>query len=38
LNSVDELIADFEKIYKRRVLPEDTVTVIYFSEVHDDLQ
>ena len=37
LNSVDELIADFEKIYKRRVLPEDTVTVIYFSEVHDDL-
>ena len=37
INSVPELIADFEKIYKRRVTPEDTVTVIYFSEVHEDL-
>ena len=37
INSVDELVEDFEKIYKRRILKEDTVTVIYFSEVHDDL-
>ena len=37
INSVDELVADFEKIYKRRILKEDTVTVIYFSEVHEDL-
>ena len=37
INSVAELIADFEKIYKRRILPEDVVTAIYFSEVHEDL-
>ena len=37
INSREELIADFERIYKRRVLMEDTVTVIYFSEVHEDL-
>ena len=37
INSVDELVEDFEKIYKRRILKEDTVTVIYFSEVHEDL-
>ncbi|RGS72658.1 RNA-binding protein [Mitsuokella sp. AF33-22] len=37
INSREELIADFERIYKRRILMEDTVTVIYFSEVHDDL-
>ena len=37
INSVEELVADFEKIYKRRVTKEDTVTVIYFSEVHEDL-
>ena len=35
IGSTDELIADFEKIYKRRILPEDTVTVIYFTEVHE---
>lgn len=35
INSREELIADFEKIYKRRILPEDTVTVIYFTEVVD---
>ena len=28
---------DFEKIYNRRILMEDTVTVIYFTEVHEDL-
>ena len=33
INSREELIADFERIYKRRILPEDTVTVIYFSEI-----
>ena len=37
INSREELIADFERIYKRRILMEDTVTVIYFSEVHNDL-
>ena len=37
INSKEELVADFEKIYKRRILMEDTVTVIYFTEVHDDL-
>ena len=29
----EDLIADFERIYKRRILMEDTVTVIYFTEV-----
>ena len=33
INSKEELIKDFEMIYKRRTLPEDTVTVIYFTEV-----
>ena len=33
INSREELIADFERIYKRRILMEDTVTVIYFTEV-----
>ena len=33
IGSKEELIADFEKIYKRRILMEDTVTVIYFTEV-----
>ena len=33
INSHEELIADFERIYKRRILMEDTVTVIYFTEV-----
>jgi hypothetical protein len=37
INSQEELVADFEKIYKRRILMEDTVTVIYFTEVHEDL-
>ena len=37
INSREELIADFERIYKRRILMEDTVTVIYFSEVHNCL-
>ncbi len=33
ISTREELIADFERIYKRRILMEDTVTVIYFSEV-----
>ena len=33
INTVEALIADFEQIYQRRILPEDTVTVIYFTEV-----
>ena len=33
INSREDLIADFEKIYNRRISPEDTVTVIYFTEV-----
>ncbi len=33
INSREELIADFERIYNRRILMEDTVTVIYFTEV-----
>jgi len=37
INSVEELVADFEKIYNRRILLEDTVTVIYFTEIHEDL-
>lgn len=37
INSAEELLADFEKIYKRRIFMEDTVTVIYFTEVHEDL-
>lgn len=37
ITSTDELRADFEKIYQRRILMEDTVTVIYFTEVHEDL-
>jgi len=37
INSREELIKDFENIYNRRILPEDTVTVIYFTEVHEDL-
>lgn len=33
ISTKEALIADFEKIYNRRIMPEDTVTVIYFSEV-----
>ena len=33
INSREELIADFEQIYKKRITMEDTVTVIYFTEV-----
>ena len=36
INSKEELIKDFETIYRRRTLPEDTVTVIYFSEILQD--
>lgn len=35
LNSREDLIADFEQIYKKRITMEDTVTVIYFSEVFE---
>jgi hypothetical protein len=37
INSKEELVKDFEHIYQRRILMEDTVTVIYFTEVHEDL-
>ena len=33
ISSREALIADFERIYKRRILPDDTVTVIYFTEI-----
>ena len=33
ISTREALIADFERIYKRRILMEDTVTVIYFTEV-----
>ena len=33
INSREELIADFERIYKKRISMDDTVTVIYFTEV-----
>ena len=33
IHSRDELIADFERIYKKRITMNDTVTVIYFTEV-----
>jgi hypothetical protein len=35
INSREGLIEDFEQIYKRRITMEDTVTVIYFTEIHD---
>ena len=35
INSREELITDFEHIYKKRITMEDTVTVIYFTEVHE---
>jgi len=35
INSREELIADFERIYKKRITMDDTVTVIYFSEVNE---
>ncbi len=33
IKSVEELITFFEKIYERSITPNDTVTVIYFSEI-----
>ena len=33
INSREALIEDFERIYKKRITMDDTVTVIYFSEV-----
>ncbi len=33
ISSREGLIVDFEHIYKRRITMQDTVTVIYFSEV-----
>lgn len=35
INSREELIADFERIYKKRITMDDTVTVIYFTEVFE---
>lgn len=29
----EDLIADFERIYQKRITMDDTVTVIYFSEI-----
>ena len=37
ITSREQLIEDFERIYKRRMQPEDVVTVIYFTEVHGDI-
>lgn len=37
INSTEELMKDFEEIYKRQITPEDVVTVIYFSEVQWDM-
>lgn len=33
IQSVDELMGLFEKIYERQFEPDDLVTIIYFSEV-----
>ncbi len=33
ISTREALITDFEHIYNRRISPEDTVTVIYFTEV-----
>jgi len=33
IKSVDELITFFEQIYQKSITTEDTVTVIYFSEI-----
>ena len=38
INTREELIKDFENIYQRRIMKEDTVTVIYFTEVHESAQ
>lgn len=35
ISSREALIADFEQLYRRRITMEDTVTVIYFSEILD---
>lgn len=35
INSREELITDFEQMYKKRITMDDTVTVIYFTEVFD---
>ena len=35
INSREGLVADFEVIYKRRITMDDTVTVIYFTEIHE---
>lgn len=33
INTREDLITDFENIYKKKITMDDTVTVIYFSEV-----
>jgi hypothetical protein len=33
IKTVEELIAFFEKIYEKNITMDDTVTVIYFSEI-----
>lgn len=37
ITSNEELVKDFENIYHRRILMDDVVTVIYFTEVHRDI-
>ena len=37
INTKEELMKDFEEIYKRRVTADEVVTVIYFSEISWDL-
>jgi len=36
IKSVDDLISFFEQIYQRTITHDDTVTVIYFSEITDE--
>ena len=36
INTVEDLRAYFEKKYKQHILPDDIVTVIYFSEIVEE--
>lgn len=33
IKTVDELITDFEQLYRRSITPDDYVSVVYFSEI-----
>jgi len=35
ISTREALVADFEQLYKKRVMIDDTVTVIYFSEIRN---